>query len=129
GSVAVRLRLGDMDGWCANAPALAQGKPPSTAQTDRPDLFKSERNAPAPAACPAVPAGSSASGALPDQGSVRRGGAAICSASLPRERRRRASTSAGSGGGPAAPSQSELALKFWPSFLLSPGREKVASQH
>jgi len=66
GSVAVRLRLGDMDGWCANAPALAQGKPPSTAQTDRPDLFKSERNAPAPAACPAVPAGGSASGAFLD---------------------------------------------------------------
>src|SRR5262245_66626587 len=77
GSVAVRLRLGDMDGWCADAPALAQGKPPSTAKSDRPDLFKSQRNAPASAVCPAVPAGGFASGAFLDQEgtrvSVRRG--------------------------------------------------------
>jgi hypothetical protein len=66
GSVAVRLRLGSMDGWCTDAPALAQGKPPSTAKSDRPDLFKSERNAPAPAACPAIPSPASASGAFLD---------------------------------------------------------------
>src|SRR5262249_61335984 len=68
GSVAVRLRLGDMDGWCADAPALAQGKPPSTAKSDRPDLFKSQRNAPAPAVCPAVPAGGPPRRRLPRPG-------------------------------------------------------------
>jgi hypothetical protein len=66
GRVAVRLRLGGTDGWCTEAPALAKGEPPSTAKSDRPDLFKSAHKAPAPAACPAVPAGGSASGAFLD---------------------------------------------------------------
>ena len=66
GSVAVRLRLGSMDGWCTDAPALALGKPPSAARSDHADLFKSERNAPAPATCPAIPSPASASGAFLD---------------------------------------------------------------
>ena len=66
GSVAVRLRLGDTDGWCASDGARAKGNPPSTANFDRPDLFKGAPNAPAPQVCPAVPAGGSASGAFLD---------------------------------------------------------------
>jgi hypothetical protein len=66
GRVAVRLRLGDMDGWCADDGAQAKGKPPSAANFDRPDLFKGAPKAPAPSSCPTVPAGGSASGAFLD---------------------------------------------------------------
>src|SRR5262249_35803639 len=66
GRVAVRLRLGDLDGWCADDGARAKGNPPSTASSDRPDLFKGAPKAPAPAVCPTVPSGGSASGAFLD---------------------------------------------------------------
>jgi hypothetical protein len=66
GRVAVRLRLGDLDGWCADDGALAKGKRPSTARSDQPDLFKGAPNAPAPSVCPTVPSGGSASGAFVD---------------------------------------------------------------
>jgi hypothetical protein len=62
----VRLRLGDLDGWCADDGALATGNPPSTASSDRPDLFEGAPNAPAPSVCPTVPSGGSASGAFLD---------------------------------------------------------------
>jgi len=64
--VAVRLRLGDLDGWCAGDGARATGNPPSTASSDRPDLFKGAPNAAAPSACPTVPSSGSASGAFLD---------------------------------------------------------------
>ena len=66
GRVAVRLRLGSTDGWCTDAPALAKGDPPSTAKSDRTNLFKAEHNAPVPGTCPAVPSSGSASGAFLD---------------------------------------------------------------
>src|SRR5262249_1090771 len=52
GSAAVRLRLGNTDGWCANVPALAKNDPQPTAESDHPGLFKGEHKAPAPEACP-----------------------------------------------------------------------------
>jgi DNA-binding beta-propeller fold protein YncE len=64
GRVAVRLRLGIIDGWCADAPARARGNPPSTAKYDQPDLFEAAPKTPAPAVCPPVPGGSSPSGAF-----------------------------------------------------------------
>jgi len=66
GRVAVRLRLGSTDGWCTDAPALAKGDPPSTAKSDRANLFKAEHKAPAPGICPDVPSSGSASGAFLD---------------------------------------------------------------
>ena len=66
GRVAVRLRLGSTDGWCTDAPALAKGDPPSTAKSDRTNLFKAEHKAPAPGSCPDVPSSGSASGAFLD---------------------------------------------------------------
>src|SRR5262249_6831037 len=51
GRVAVRLRLGDLAGWCADDGALAKGNPPSTANFDHPDLFKGAPRAPAPQVC------------------------------------------------------------------------------
>ncbi len=64
GRVAVRLRLGLDDGWCADAPARAKGTPPSTARSDRPDRFTAQPRSPAPATCAAVPVGGSPSGAF-----------------------------------------------------------------
>jgi hypothetical protein len=64
GRVAVRVRLGFSDGWCADAPARTSGNPPSTAKYDRPDLFEAQPKTPAPAVCPPVPRGSSPSGAF-----------------------------------------------------------------
>ena len=68
GSVAVRLRLGNTDGWCANVPALAKDGPQPTAKSDHPGLFKGEHKAPTPETCPAEPGGGrgSASGAFLD---------------------------------------------------------------
>jgi hypothetical protein len=60
----VRLRLGIIDGWCADAPARARGNPPSTARYDQPDIFEAAPKTPAPAVCPPVPGGSSPSGAF-----------------------------------------------------------------
>lgn len=65
GRVAVRLRLGTADGWCADAPAQAKGNPPSTAKSDQPGRFKAQPKTPAPAACPPTPV-SSPSGAFLD---------------------------------------------------------------
>jgi hypothetical protein len=66
GRVAVRLRLANTDGWCADVPALAKDGPQPTATSDHPGLFKGEHKAPAPAVCPAEPGGGSASGAFLD---------------------------------------------------------------
>jgi hypothetical protein len=62
--VAVRLRFGSADGWCADAPAQAKGNPPSTEKSDRPGRFTAEPKSPAPAACPPLPGGGSPSGAF-----------------------------------------------------------------
>jgi DNA-binding beta-propeller fold protein YncE len=48
GRVAVRLRLGQDQGWCADAPARA-------ARFDHPGAFTGKPRTPAPAACPATP--------------------------------------------------------------------------
>jgi YVTN family beta-propeller protein len=58
GSVAVRLNLADLTGWCANSPAKTSGSPPSTANNDKVDKFIGRKKAPAPASCPGVPSGS-----------------------------------------------------------------------
>jgi len=63
-SIAVRLRLGTSDGWCAAAPAQMKGNPPSTAKSDRPGLFAGQPKSPAPAVCPPLPGGGSPSGAF-----------------------------------------------------------------
>ncbi len=64
GRVALRLRLGATEGWCADAPAQQKGNPPSTAKTDRPGLFKGQPKTPAPPVCPPVPGGGSPGGAF-----------------------------------------------------------------
>jgi DNA-binding beta-propeller fold protein YncE len=64
GRVAVRLRLGDGEGWCADAPARTGGNPPSSAKYDQPDRFEGQPKTPAPATCPMVPGGGSPSGAF-----------------------------------------------------------------
>jgi hypothetical protein len=64
GRVAVRLRLGLLDGWCADAPARTRGTPPSSAKYDHPGLFKAAPKTPAPASCPAIPGAASPSGAF-----------------------------------------------------------------
>jgi DNA-binding beta-propeller fold protein YncE len=64
GRVAVRLRLGTLDGWCADAPARTRGTPPSSAKYDQPNLFKAAPKSPAPASCPAIPGAGSPSGAF-----------------------------------------------------------------
>jgi DNA-binding beta-propeller fold protein YncE len=61
--VAVRLRLGNGDGWCADAPARVMGNS-GTARSDRPGLFKAQPKTPAPMSCPAVPGPGSPSGAF-----------------------------------------------------------------
>ncbi len=64
GRVAVRLRLGITDGWCADAPARTRGNPPSSSRYDQPDYFKAAPKTPAPVSCPPVPGGGSPSGAF-----------------------------------------------------------------
>jgi DNA-binding beta-propeller fold protein YncE len=64
GRVAVRLRLGIMDGWCADAPPRTRGNPPSSAKYDRPDFFKAAPKTPAPPSCPPIPMSGSPSGAF-----------------------------------------------------------------
>jgi hypothetical protein len=54
GSVAMRLRLGNGEGWCADAPARLTGNPASPVKSDHQGLFKSQAKAPAPATCPPV---------------------------------------------------------------------------
>ena len=55
GRVALRLQLGSGPLWCTATPADAKGNPPSTAQSDRPGLFKASGLAAAPASCPPLP--------------------------------------------------------------------------
>jgi hypothetical protein len=56
GRVAVRLQLGNGQGWCADAPAKATGNPPSTARFDRAGRFTAASRTAAPTACPPPPA-------------------------------------------------------------------------
>jgi hypothetical protein len=64
GRIALRLALGDADAWCAEAPAKAQGNPPSTAKNDRPGRFRGAPKSAAPAACPSLPTVGSPGGAF-----------------------------------------------------------------
>jgi len=67
GEVAVVVRLGAGDAWCAAAPAHARGVPPSTAASDHPGRFVGAPKSPPPASCPSPPTPpGSASGAFLD---------------------------------------------------------------
>jgi hypothetical protein len=50
GRVAVRLRLGFDEGWCAEAPAMSNGSHPSTAHFDMPGRFVGQPKSPPPPA-------------------------------------------------------------------------------
>ncbi len=58
GRVAMQLVPGlfGSGGWCAAAPAKAQGRPPSTARNDRPRRFVAAPGSAPPDPCPAAPA-------------------------------------------------------------------------
>jgi hypothetical protein len=58
GRIAVRLTLGTAVDWCADAPAKASGRPPTTAKNDLQDKFIAAPKAPAPLSCPPPPQGS-----------------------------------------------------------------------
>jgi hypothetical protein len=61
GTVAVQVRLGTAPAWCADVPAKASGKPPTTTRNDRVDRFVGQADAAAPVDCPIF---GSASGAF-----------------------------------------------------------------
>src|SRR5262249_55180302 len=52
GEIAVRLQLGTAEPWCSEAPAKLTGKHPTSAKTDRVDLFIAQTKTPAPEQCP-----------------------------------------------------------------------------
>ena len=52
GSVAVEVRLGTASPWCAEVPAKASGKPPTTGKNDRVDRFLGQPHTAPPAECP-----------------------------------------------------------------------------
>ncbi len=64
--IAVRLVLGGSQTWCADTGAKGKGSPPNTTRTDKRGRFSGAPKTPAPAACPALPAAGSPSGAFLD---------------------------------------------------------------
>jgi DNA-binding beta-propeller fold protein YncE len=58
GRIAVRLSFGTTLDWCADAPAKASGRPPTTAANDRQDKFVAAAKTPPPSSCPIPPMGS-----------------------------------------------------------------------
>jgi hypothetical protein len=65
GRVAVTLRLGGAQAWCAEAPAKLQGNPPSTSSSDLPGRFLGEPKVAPPVSCPAPPSGSPSEAFVP----------------------------------------------------------------
>ena len=63
GTVSVQVRLGTASPWCADVPAKASGKPPTTTKNDRVDRFLGQPNTAPPVECPIY---GSASGAFLD---------------------------------------------------------------